>query len=117
MSLPPVGNTIATDFTGIVTGVEVDISFVPCQVIKAMGNEFAFARAGKIMVEHLHGGLGMGIPLAGKVADQFLFLGVDADYGVARRPILGLDFGDVLKRRVPIRRRAQRFFLADLKLP
>ena len=50
MLAPPVGDAIAAEFTGVVTGVEVDIPFVPRHVINAMRNQFAFARAGKIMV-------------------------------------------------------------------
>ena len=90
MLVRPVGDTIAAKFTGVVTGVEVEIPFVPRDVINPMGNQFAFARAGKIMVQHLHRHLRMGMPLSGKIPDQFLFLGVDADDRITRRPILGL---------------------------
>ena len=82
-----------------------------------MGNQFALTRAGKIMVEDLDGRLGVGMTVSRKIADQFLFLGVDADHRMARCLILGLEASDVLKLRIPIRMGAQRFFLADLTLP
>ena len=42
---------------------------------------------------------------------------VPAIYVLGPLQILGLDAGNVLKLRVPIGMRAQRFFLADLTLP
>ena len=81
-----------------------------------MGNQFALPRAGKIMVQDRDGRLGVGMTVSGKIADQLLFLGVNADHRIPRRLILTLEAGDVLKLRIPIRMGAQRFFLAHLTL-
>jgi hypothetical protein len=117
MLAPPVGDTIAAKCTGVVTGVEVEIPVVPRYVITPMGNQFAFPRAGKIMVEDLDGRLGVGMTVSRTIPEQFLFLGVEADDRIPRRPIFSLELGDVLKLGVPIGVRPQRFLLADLTLP
>jgi hypothetical protein len=54
------------------------------------------------MIQHVYRHLGVGVAFPSEVADQLLLLGVDTDDRVARRQIIGLDLGDVLKLRVPI---------------
>jgi hypothetical protein len=58
----------------------------------------------------------MDLSLPGKVADQLLLLGVDADHRIARRQVRGFESGDVLELRVPVRMRSQGFFLAHFAL-
>ena len=111
------GDAVATPFAGVVAGIEVEIAFVARQVINAVRNQLAFTGTGKIMIQHLHGRLCMGMAFSGEMADQFLLLGIDADHRVACGPIRGLELGHVLKRRIPVRMRPQRFFLAHLALP
>jgi hypothetical protein len=95
-------------------GVEVEVALVARHVVQAVRDRLALAGAGKIMVEHLDRHLRQGMTVTGKMADQCFFLGVDAHHGIPRRLILGLEFGDVPKRRISIRMRAQRLFLAHL---
>ena len=96
------GDAVATKFAGVVAGVEVDMAFVVRQVINTVRNQLAFARAGEVMVQHVHGFLSVGMAFTGEIADQFLLLGVDADHRVARSQVLGLEFGNVLKLRISV---------------
>jgi hypothetical protein len=110
---PPMGDAVATELAGIVAGVEVDMTLVVRQVVKAVRDQLALAYTGKIMLEHLGRRLCQGMTVAGNIAAQFSFPGIDAHHGI-RRQILGLEFGNVLKPRIPIRMRTQRLLLAHL---
>jgi hypothetical protein len=116
MPFPPKGDAIATQFAGVVAGVEVDVPLVPPEVVKAVRDQLALPGAGEVVVQHFHRHLGMGVALPGEVADQLLFLGVDADHRVAHRQIPGLEPGDVAELGVAVGMGSQRFLLARLAL-
>ena len=73
MLFPPMRNAVATKLAGIMAGIEVDITFVPSQIVDAMRNQSAFTRAGKIVIQSFHSSLGMRTALAGKIPNQLLF--------------------------------------------
>ena len=64
------GNTIATQVTGIVAGVEVNIRFLACQIVNAIRDQFALASIGKVMVQRLRGFLRIPLAFPGEVANQ-----------------------------------------------
>ena len=113
---PPVRNRVAAQLARLRAGVQVHIPFIARQVVQAVRDQLSLACAGEIMVERLHLRLRVGLAFAGEVADQLLFLRVNAEHGLAPGQIHGLDVGDVLKLRVAIGMRAHRLFLACLAL-
>lgn len=76
MPLPPSGDAVATEFAGVVAGVEVEVACVTRQVINAMRNQLALAGTGNIMVQHVYSRLSMGVAFPSEVADQFVNAGV-----------------------------------------
>ena len=88
---PPVRNRVAAQLARLRAGVQVHIPFVARQVVQpfvarqvvqAVRDQLALACAGEIMLERLHLRLRVGLAFAGKVADQLLFLRVDAVHGL-----------------------------------
>jgi len=117
MLVPPMRNTVATEFAGIVAGIEVHISLVSRQVIDAVRYQFALTRTGEIMIQCFHRRLRMGVAFSTEITDQLLLFGVYADHWLSLSHIGSFKSGDVLKLRIPIRVCSQRFFLACFTLP
>lgn len=63
LPLPPQGDAIATQFAGIVAGIEVNRAFIPSHVINTMRNELTLASTWKIMIQRFDRGLCMGMPI------------------------------------------------------
>ena len=113
---PPVCNGVAAELTRVCAGVQVHVALVARQIVQAVRDQFALPCAGEIMVERLHLCLRVGVAFTGKVADQLLFLGVDADHGLAPGQIPGFESAYVFELCVAIGMRAHRLFLARFAL-
>jgi hypothetical protein len=86
----PMSDTVAAKFAGIMAGIEVDITFVSRQIIDAVWNQFAFAHAGKVMIQGFHRSLREGQTFTRKIPDEFFFLAVNTDHRPAFSEIDGL---------------------------
>jgi hypothetical protein len=81
----------------------MDMRFVSVNIIDAMRNHFAFGVAGKIMIEHFDGFPRIQLSMPIEIAQQLLFLGVDANHRLPHFQILRFQFADALELRVAIR--------------
>jgi hypothetical protein len=101
--LPPVRDALTREATGVVTRPEVDVTDVFLQVVDAVGVCDPFCQGRKVMVERVNRFLRVKLSVAKQVADQLLFLGIDADDRVVRVLVLGSKTGDLAELRIPLR--------------
>ena len=103
---PPVRNGIAAELARLCARVQMHVPLVARQVIQPVRNQLALACAGKVIIKRLHLRLRlrlrMGLALAGEVADQLLFLRVDAQHRLAPGQIPSLEPGDVFELSVSV---------------
>ena len=85
---PPVRNAVTAKLAGVAAGVEVHVRLVARQVIESMWDQLANACAGEAMIEHLYGGLRMGMAAFAEVADQLFFLRTYPSRPVARQVMM-----------------------------
>ena len=102
---------------GVVGGVQVDRGVLASQVVDAVRDQLAVARAAEVVVEGLDGLLGIGLAGAVEIPQQFLLFRVDADHGVARGLVLLPQPRDVLELGVAVGMVSHRFLLARRATP
>jgi len=80
---PPFGQVVDGEGGGVVGGADEEAAVVGCYVVDAVGQGDAFGVGAEVVVVDPGGCLGPGGAVVLEVADQFTFLGVDADDGQA----------------------------------
>ena len=81
---PPMFYAVAAELACIAAEVEVHVPLVACQIIDSVRDQFAISCAAKIVIVCVHRDLRVSMATSGKVANQLLFLGVNADDGFFR---------------------------------
>ena len=109
MLLPPQRNAVATQFAGVVAGVQVDVRMPVGQVVDAVRNELALPRSVKVVVIGLDRPLGERRAGPVEISQQFLLFRVDADDRIARIEIFPPQPRNVLKLCVAVGMMAHRF--------
>ena len=84
-------------------GAEIDVPVIAPEIVETMWIHNTAGQRRKIVIEGFDGFLGVGVSCAEQIADQFLFLGVHAEGGVASFFVFGSEPGDVLELAIAIR--------------
>jgi hypothetical protein len=92
---PPLRDGVAAQLARLRARVQVQVPLVARQIVQTVRDQLAQPCAGEIMIKRLHLRLRVGLALTGEVADQLLFLRVDADHRLASGQIPSLELGDV----------------------
>jgi hypothetical protein len=79
-----------------------------------MRDDLAVTVAGKVVIQHCDGVAGIELAISIEIAQQFLFLGVDADDRPPRRQVLLLEFGNPLELRMAVGMPLERCLLLRL---
>src|SRR5262249_10283489 len=74
---PPQGHAIATQFAGVVAGIEVNVRVLVHEVINPVRNQLALARRAKVVIEGFDGFGCEGCASPMKIAQQFRLLSRD----------------------------------------
>ena len=109
--LPGKSHAIASEFAGVMADAQIDVPMIALEIVDAVRVDDAAGVAGKVVVQGFDGFLRVGVSFAKKIADQFLFLGVDAENRVAGLFIKSTQTCDVAELAVTVRMK-ERFFRA-----
>lgn len=111
---PPTFHAVTRELRGVMTRAQIDMGFVQTDVVQAMRYDFAFAIAGKVMIQHGQGLSGVKRAVPVKIAEHLFLLGVHGEYGLTSRQVRGLERCDVFKLRVALRVLLERRLLLRL---
>lgn len=81
--LPPKSDTVTGELAGVVTGAHVEMAVIASWIVKAVRVDNAAGQRRKVVVQRLDDFLRIGVARSEEIAEQFLFLGVDAQNRVA----------------------------------
>lgn len=108
--LPSVGHAVTSEIAGVVADAEIDVPVVALQIVDAVRIDNAGSKARKIVVQRFNGFLRVSMAVAKKVANEFLLLGIDAEYGITSLFVTGAKPCDVLELAVAVRMVFERAF-------
>ena len=95
-SFAPIGNAVTSEWTGVMAGTHIEMTVVATDIVEAVGVNDAARERGKVVVKGFNDLLSVRVSRSEEIADQFLFLGVDAENGIARifvkTSVMGDDF-------------------------
>ena len=102
LRFPPARHTVTGKLGGITTGAQIYVPLVFGNVVHAVRDDFSVTVAGEIVIEHFDGLACVKLAIPVEVAQQLLFLRVDADDRRASGQVLLLEFSNPLELRIPM---------------
>jgi hypothetical protein len=114
---PPIGDAVTGELAGVVTRRNIEMAVVAMQIVEAVWMNDPFRQRGKIVVEGLDDLLRVSMARSKEVANQFLFLGVNAENGIRRLFIKAAVMGDDFELAIPLRMAFERAFFQGFASP